>query len=371
MRRTFFTIIYIILFVGIGFKIANPDTVHKEIAGETIGEFIALLNFPQGFLLAFNYDVKTESHVSILDANEQEVNTIDFLSDGVSIGEHKTLELKKGEYTVKENFTVIGIPDSPFLQEQLLEGRVNFEWKFNAPENGTYDYSITAEAWDLTLSLEGDLELLHLGEMGISIPAQIVTTRDINVGENIKYNAIYTFKLSRTSDFELISEEEKPVNTFVVTGVVRHENETVVPNASVTVTNEIRSLSKTATTDKAGIYKVTFVGPQDSILAQTGDVLKITIDNVESSYTITKDDISQARSIVNVILEEPKIKPRWDINQDGKVDILDLISVAENYGKKDIKEADNALAADINDDKMIDISDLVLVGKHFGDNTDQ
>jgi len=355
------------LFTSVGFQVADADTVHAEVPGETMGEFVAPLNLPKDFPLAFNYLVKTEAQISILDDNQQEIKAIDLSSDGLSIGEHEILELKKGEYTVKENYTVIGTPDSPFLQGQLLEGKMNFDWQFTAADDGIYDYSITADVWDLTLNLTGDFALLGLGETGASIPVQIATTRDIKAGEKIKHTGTYKFKISKTSGFELISKAEEPVVTFVVTGIVRRDEGTVVPNAAVTVSNEATSLSEIVKTDDAGIYKVTFVGPQGSILAQTGDVLKISVNDTELSYTIVEDDISKTRSIVNITLGQPKITPQWDINQDGIVDILDLMLVVMNYGKKDIIEDDDAWAADVNGDKMIDISDLVLVGKNFGE----
>lgn len=458
MRRILFIMICItFLFASVGFPTAGADTLHTQIPGETVGEFTSPFNLAPEFLFVFNYLIKTEAHVSILDADGQELQTIDLSAEGVSIGEHKTFELKKGEYTVKEDFAVTGTPDSVFLQGQLLESKMSFDWKFTASDDGMYDFSITADAWDLKLNLTGDLTLQNLGETSASIPVELVTTRFIQKGEKMKYTATYTFSLSKTSSFELISKAEETLVTFVVTGIVRNKDGTVVPNASVTVANEVRKLSKITTTDEAGIYKVTFVGPQDSTLAQTGDVLKVTVGDVELSYTLKEDDISQTRAVVNVLIEKlkitsvaisPKTKfgigeeitvtatgsrgaksaffsiegivenilmhekpPRtyvgkyivkagdnaenavvtvtltdalknttsqtlkvelknltpWDINQDGKVDILELVLVSKNYGKQDISYGDDAWAADINGDNMIDILDLVLVGKHFGE----
>ncbi len=58
----------------------------------------------------------------------------------------------------------------------------------------------------------------------------------------------------------------------------------------------------------------------------------------------------------------PPLKP-WDINRDGEVNILDLVLVAENFGKEGVD-----IQGDVNEDGVVDISDLVIVGKHFGEN---
>jgi outer membrane protein assembly factor BamB len=77
--------------------------------------------------------------------------------------------------------------------------------------------------------------------------------------------------------------------------------------------------------------------------------------------------------------EAPQIPP-WDINQDGVVDISDLVIVGKSFGRKVADEeeplwetvGDNSEPdkADVNDDGEVDISDLVLVGQHFGEKTE-
>jgi hypothetical protein len=61
-----------------------------------------------------------------------------------------------------------------------------------------------------------------------------------------------------------------------------------------------------------------------------------------------------------------ELKNPVDVNQDGKVDILDLVLVGKSYGKQDISQGDDAWAADVNGDKRVDIFDLWLVSKNFG-----
>ena len=57
------------------------------------------------------------------------------------------------------------------------------------------------------------------------------------------------------------------------------------------------------------------------------------------------------------------VQPRWDVNDDGSVDILDLVLVGQHFGELPPKE----LRADVNEDGIVDIFDLVLIGGHFGE----
>ncbi len=53
----------------------------------------------------------------------------------------------------------------------------------------------------------------------------------------------------------------------------------------------------------------------------------------------------------------------WDINEDGHVNILDLILIAQDFGKT----ASPGSRTDVNNDGNINILDLILVAQHFGE----
>ena len=58
--------------------------------------------------------------------------------------------------------------------------------------------------------------------------------------------------------------------------------------------------------------------------------------------------------------------PPWDVNQDGRVSVLDLILVAKDLG---VNTPIN-LRTDVNRDGIINIQDLIVVAQHLGESTD-
>ena len=55
----------------------------------------------------------------------------------------------------------------------------------------------------------------------------------------------------------------------------------------------------------------------------------------------------------------------WDVNEDGRVNILDLILIAQDFGKTASLDS----RTDVNGDGNINILDLILVAQHFGEST--
>ncbi len=58
--------------------------------------------------------------------------------------------------------------------------------------------------------------------------------------------------------------------------------------------------------------------------------------------------------------------PAWDVNQDGRVSIIDLVLVANDLGS----DAPANLRTDVNRDGVINIQDLIIVAQHMGETTD-
>lgn len=98
------------------------------------------------------------------------------------------------------------------------------------------------------------------------------------------------------------------------------------------------------------------------------------LDDGDGKYTATYDKFSKpGKYQIIVYAENPDgesdsvqtsvlVKGPWDVNDDGEVDISDLVLVASNFGK----EGEN-IPGDINGDGRVDIKDLILAGRHFGE----
>ena len=67
---------------------------------------------------------------------------------------------------------------------------------------------------------------------------------------------------------------------------------------------------------------------------------------------------------VNAPINRDEI-PDYDVNEDGQINILDLILVGQNLGKSPPTYA----RADVNDDGRVNITDLVMVANHLGEIT--
>ena len=58
-------------------------------------------------------------------------------------------------------------------------------------------------------------------------------------------------------------------------------------------------------------------------------------------------------------------KPKWDVNADGQISVLDLILVAQRLGETVSANSE----VDVNNDGLVSILDLILVARHLGEST--
>jgi len=109
---------------------------------------------------------------------------------------------------------------------------------------------------------------------------------------------------------------------------------------------------------KGTLYSVTFtvIGPGECLLTlenfQAGSSSGTALPSLPPEYLITAEG------------EEPT-RPPWDVNQDGEVNILDLVQVGQAIGT----DATVNSHADINGDGSINILDLITVAQNFGESS--
>ena len=101
-------------------------------------------------------------------------------------------------------------------------------------------------------------------------------------------------------------------------------------------------------------------------LKVTGDLLTEPGDYpIRVTATSKTDGMKTAEVTTATTIQMPPPPPTpWDVNDDGTVNVQDLVLVANELG-----ESGESLKGDVNGDGTVDIRDLVLVASHFGEDT--
>ena len=95
--------------------------------------------------------------------------------------------------------------------------------------------------------------------------------------------------------------------------------------------------------------------------AKAGGETEVTLENFEFS-SITGDIIPAVPPNITITVGE---YPAWDVNQDGRVSIQDLVLVARDLGAGSPAN----LRTDVNRDGVVNVQDLILVQQHMGEST--
>ena len=108
---------------------------------------------------------------------------------------------------------------------------------------------------------------------------------------------------------------------------------------------------------------VSGTGPLLSVtfMAKADGETQVTLENFEFG-AINGDVIPSVSPEIIITVGD---LPPWDVNQDGRVSVLDLILVAKDLGS----DAPANLRTDVNRDGTINIQDLLLVAQHLGEST--
>ncbi len=169
---------------------------------------------------------------------------------------------------------------------------------------------------------------------------QLTITVDIVDGQEVMgYQGVLTFDPTALRFVSLehgtyLQGELLPVPTPEVTDMVSFANISIDMPAS-TADGTLISITFEVLSAKASELLLT-----DVIIAKAAGVeLPVIIENAE--------------------ITEPSIGP-WDVNGDGKVNILDLTFVASHIGNENAPPE-----ADVNGDGSVNILDLTLVARHF------
>jgi len=115
-------------------------------------------------------------------------------------------------------------------------------------------------------------------------------------------------------------------------------------------------MSKSGVSDTGKLVSVTFVAKR---LGET----QVTITNL---YAGSSDLITiPMHTPEYIITVEERVFQPWDVNQDGEVNIFDLMQVAQYLGE----DASVNPQSDVNEDGTIGILDLIVVAQHIDEST--
>jgi hypothetical protein len=114
-------------------------------------------------------------------------------------------------------------------------------------------------------------------------------------------------------------------------------------------------------TSKTRVFDTASRGKPEQVYID--DILKAENSGWYWTATTGTTTITSAENSIRILWSLP---PKWDINQDGAVDIYDALILVNSFGSYPYDPNWNQ-AADINQDGRIDLVDAIILAAHFGE----
>jgi len=124
----------------------------------------------------------------------------------------------------------------------------------------------------------------------------------------------------------------------------------LVPGGNVSIT--LNGVTQTAAISSAGNFSTSF-----TTAGLTASESPYTI-----SYSYAGDTNFNSASDSSKTLTVNQTFEAWDVDMDNNVNVLDMISVSQNWGRTG---AANWIRADVNGDGKVNVLDLIMIGQHW------
>ena len=218
---------------------------------------------------------------------------------------------------------------------------------------------------EVTLKVSGDL-LTEPGDYAISVTATsgtddtmtaeatTTTTIEMPVIAGVSLEIVGDDALSTTDAIKGVSYTLKVTNTG-------NMMDTITLKASAEVGIEGSVLGGISDSERS--IELEAGASQEVTLTVTGDAFAKPGDYAISVTATSGTDSTKTAEATTTTTIEPPPTP-WDVNDDGTVNIQDLVLVAGQLG-----ESGEGLKGDINSDGTVNIQDLVIVASHLGEGT--
>ena len=175
------------------------------------------------------------------------------------------------------------------------------------------------------------------GEIVEPIPVETVETEDTEVAEP---TPVETMETEGTETVEPTPADTEDTEVIEPIPAETGDTETVEPTPVDTEDTEIAEPIPAETEDTETVEPT----PADT---EDTEVVEPTPAETEDTETVER------------------LTPVWDVNEDGFVNILDLVLVSSNFGEE------GSVPADVNGDNVVNILDLTLVASHLGEYYEQ
>ena len=100
---------------------------------------------------------------------------------------------------------------------------------------------------------------------------------------------------------------------------------------------------------------------EDDTVTVSVDITGLSEGIYPATITITAPGATNTPQTVAVTLTVTEY-PRWDVNQDGHVNVLDMVLVGQHWGETGTP---GWIPEDVNEDGVINVLDMVLIGQHW------